>query len=88
MMGKCLSAAAGIVMVCCCTGSGAAQGKQLTTADYARAEKFMAYNVYPLVYHSVARATWLGDGRFWFRDRGPDGATFVLVDPAKGTMGP
>ncbi len=65
-----------------------AQGRQLTTEDYAQAEKFMAYNVNSLVYHGVARPTWMEDGRFWYRDKGPDGVTFMLVDPAKGTKGP
>ena len=85
---KGLLAAAGIVLGCCFTASGWAQGKQLTTEDYARAEKFMAYNVNPLVYHGVARPTWMDDGRFWYRDSGPDGVTFVVVDPAKGNMTP
>src|ERR1700754_4752699 len=85
---KGLLTAAGIVLGCCFTASGLAQGKQLTTEDYARAEKFMAYNVNPLVYHGVSRPTWMADGRFWYRDNGPDGVTFVLVDPAKGTKGP
>jgi dipeptidyl aminopeptidase/acylaminoacyl peptidase len=65
-----------------------AQGKQLTTEDYARAEKFMGYNVNPLVYHGVARPTWMEDGRFWYRDNGPDGVTFMVVDPVKGTKAP
>ncbi len=85
---KGLSAVAGVVLGCCLTASGMAQGKQLTTEDYARAEKFMAYNVNSLVYHSVARPTWMDDGRFWYRDNGPDGATFIVVDPAKGTKTP
>jgi len=67
------------------TASGLAQGKQLTTEDYAQAEKFMGYNVNSLVYHGVARPTWMEDGRFWYRDNGPDGVTFMVVDPAKGT---
>ena len=62
-----------------------AQGRQLTKEDYARAEKFMGYNVNALVYHGVSRPTWLADGRFWYRDNGPDGITFMVVDPAKGT---
>jgi dipeptidyl-peptidase-4 len=66
----------------------AQQGRQYTTADYAQAEKFMNYNVNPLVYHSVDRPTWMADGRFWYRDTGPDGVTFTLVDPAKKTKGP
>jgi dipeptidyl-peptidase-4 len=65
-----------------------AQGKQLTTEDYARAEKFMGYNVNALVYHGVARPTWMADGRFWYRDNGPDGITFMVVDPVKGTKTP
>jgi dipeptidyl-peptidase-4 len=85
---KGLWAVAGIMSGCCLTASGMGQGKQLTTEDYARAEKFMAYNVNPLVYHGVARPTWMDDGRFWYRDNGPDGVTFVLVDPAKGTKTP
>lgn len=80
-----LSLVAGIVVGSCLTVSGMAQGKQLTTEDYARAEKFMGYNVNSLVYHGVSRPTWLADGRFWYRDNGPDGITFMMVDPAKGT---
>ncbi len=79
---------AGIVLGCCITASGMAQGKQFTTEDYARAEKFMGYNVNPLVYHGVARPTWMEDGRFWYRDNGPTGVTFMVVDPAKGTKTP
>jgi dipeptidyl-peptidase-4 len=81
-------AIAGIVLGCCFTASGLGQGKQLTTEDYTRAEKFMAYNVNPLVYHGVSRPTWMADGRFWYRDNGPDGAVFVVVDPTKGTKTP
>jgi dipeptidyl-peptidase 4 len=85
---KGLSVVAGIVWGCCFTANGMAQGKQLTTADYARAEKFMGYNANPLVYHGVARPTWMEDGRFWYRDNGPNGVTFIVVDPAKGTKAP
>ncbi len=85
---KGLLAVAGVVLGCCFTASGMAQGKQITNEDYAKAEKFMSYNVNPLVYHGVSRPTWMEDGRFWYRDNGPDGVTFVLVDPVKGTKGP
>jgi dipeptidyl-peptidase 4 len=83
-----LLAAAGVVLGCCFSASGMAQGRQLTTEDYARAEKFMGYNVSSLVYHGVARPMWMGDGRFWYRDNGPDGITFMVVDPVKGTKTP
>ena len=84
---KGLSLVAGIVLGCV-SASGMGQGKQLTAEDYARAEKYMAYNLNSLVYHGVTRPTWMEDGRFWYRDNGPDGVTFVVVDPAKGTKGP
>ncbi len=85
---KGLLAVAGVTLGCCFATNGMAQGKQLTTEDYARAEKFMAYNVNSLVYHGVARPAWMEDGRFWYRDNGPDGVTFMVVDPAKGTKTP
>ena len=86
-LGKGLSAVAAIALGCAFTIAGMAQGKQLTAEDYAHAEKFMNYNVNPLVYHGVSEPTWLPDGRFWYRDRDADGITFTLVDPAKGTKG-
>jgi dipeptidyl-peptidase-4 len=86
--GKTLRASA-VILLASLTGAGVAQqGRQLTTEDYARAERFMNYNVNPLVYHSVERPIWLADGRVWYRDRGPEGTTYTLVDPAKGTKGP
>src|SRR5258708_31577827 len=41
----------------------------LFRSDYARAEKFMGYNITPLVYRSGVRPTWLlgSDERFWYR---------------------
>ena len=48
----------------------------------------MDYNVDPLVYHTVKDPVWLDDGRFWYRDLGPDGMTYMLVDPAKRTKAP
>jgi dipeptidyl-peptidase-4 len=83
-----VAAAVGIVLSCGAGVSGMAQGRQLTTEDYARAEKFMGYNVNALVYHGVAKPTWMADERFWYRDNGPNGITFMVVDPAKGTKTP
>jgi dipeptidyl aminopeptidase/acylaminoacyl peptidase len=65
-----------------------AQTRALTAADYARAEKFMAYNTNPLVFRAEARPNWLPDERFWYRVTTPTGAEFILVDPAKGTRTP
>lgn len=86
--GKILSMSAAALLASLAITGAAQQGRQLTQANYAQAEKFMNYNVNPLVYHTVEHPSWLGDGRFWYRDHGPDGATYVLVDPAKKTKGP
>ena len=80
---------AAMMALCGCSAVGAAQaGRVYTAADYAQAEKFMNYNVEPLVYHAVEHPKWLADGRFWYRDAGPDGVTYMLVDPAKRTKAP
>ncbi len=71
--------------------SGANAPQALTADDYARAEKFMAYNANSLVLRSGVRPNWLPDERFWYRvvtSVKPDQSEFVLVDPAKGTRGP
>ena len=74
------------VALCCWGAAAMAQtGRVYMATDYAQAEKFMDYNVNPLVYHTVKDPVWLDDGRFWYRDSGPDGLTYMLVDPAKRT---
>jgi dipeptidyl-peptidase-4 len=60
----------------------------VTTADYARAEKFMGYNTTPLVFRSGVRPNWLADERFWYRNSTAEGTEFVLVDAARGTRAP
>src|SRR5579871_2994248 len=65
-----------------------AQTRALTTADYAHAEQFMPYNVDPLVYHGPVRATFLDDGKFYYRVAIPEGNEFMLVDPANGAKKP
>jgi dipeptidyl aminopeptidase/acylaminoacyl peptidase len=62
-----------------------AQTRNLTTADYAHAEKFMGYNTNPLVLHSGVRPVWLADDRFWYRVATENGTEFILVDPTRGT---
>ncbi|HEY5073626.1 MAG TPA: DPP IV N-terminal domain-containing protein, partial [Pyrinomonadaceae bacterium] len=59
--------------------------RTLTAADYARAEKLLAYNTAPLVFRSGVRPSWLPGDRFWYRVTTSDGSEFLLVDPAKGT---
>jgi dipeptidyl-peptidase-4 len=59
------------------------QSPGLTANDYARAEKFLAPAVNPLVVGGTVTATWLPDDRFWYRNAIVEGTEFVLVDPAK-----
>jgi dipeptidyl-peptidase-4 len=72
-----------------------AQQRVLTSADYARAEKFMGYNTTPLVTGVIGGGgrggrgvNWLPDERFTYSLTTGDGTEFILVDPAKGTRAP
>lgn len=58
--------------------------QQLTAADYARAEKMLAYNTAPLVDRASVRPIFLPDGRFWYQVLTATGREFVLVDPSSG----
>src|SRR4051812_5664838 len=69
--------------------SGAAFAQQparaLTADDYARAEKMLSYNTERLVDRNGVRATWLPDGRFWYRGSTPTGSEYAVVNPADGS---
>jgi dipeptidyl aminopeptidase/acylaminoacyl peptidase len=63
--------------------------RSLTPADYARAEKFMAYNTAPLIVRGGVRPNWLAGDRFWYRNQlENDGGEFILVDPKRKTRKP
>jgi dipeptidyl-peptidase-4 len=64
------------------------QPRHYTDADYANAEKFMAYNVNPLAYKGQVNAQWLDDDRFWYREVDSTGMTYVAIDPVKGSRSP
>ena len=57
--------------------------RPITSADYARAEKFLAQNVNGLVVGGAVNATWLPDGRFWYRNTTLSGAEIIVIDPSK-----
>ena len=83
-----LAAFAGCVVFPGASQQTSSAGPRVFTAeDYKRAEKFMAYNTRPLVFHDV-RGKWLPGDRFVFRDAGPDGSEFVVFDAAHGTRQP
>jgi dipeptidyl-peptidase 4 len=70
-------------------GAGPSSPPALTTADYARAERFLAAAVNPLVVGGTVTATWLADDRFTYRSATGDGSgEFLLVDPVKKTRTP
>jgi dipeptidyl aminopeptidase/acylaminoacyl peptidase len=56
--------------------------RNLTAADYARAEKFLAPATTPLVFNLTVQPTWLADGKFWYRSTTPAGTSMILVDPS------
>jgi len=59
--------------------------RPITIADYARAERYMAYNTTPLVFDTGVRPAWLSDERFWYRNVTPTGVEFILVDANRKT---
>ncbi len=63
-------------------------GPPVTAADYARAERFLGPTTAPLVLGAGVRATWLADGRFWYRTTAAQGPLTWLVDPRSGTKTP
>jgi len=71
-----------------CTAVMAQAPRQLTDRDYANAEKFMPYNANPLAFPGQVKAQVLDDGRFWYKAVDDSGISYVLVDPAKGRLGP
>jgi dipeptidyl aminopeptidase/acylaminoacyl peptidase len=68
--------------------ASAQQPSALTAADYARAEKFLAANVTPLVIGGSVFPNWLPGERFWYQSTTAAGTEFLLVDPAKRTRAP
>ncbi|WP_411281334.1 DPP IV N-terminal domain-containing protein [Gemmatimonas sp.] len=63
-----------------------AQSRAITAADYARAERFLAFNTANLVSRTGVQPSWLPDGRFTYRVRQPDGSSpLVVVDPKTRT---
>lgn len=59
--------------------------RALTSADYDRATRMLAPNLANLVVGGTADATWLPDGRFWYRRTTLTGTEIVVVDPVRRT---
>ncbi len=65
-----------------------AQGRTLTGADYARAEKFLSYNTSPLVDHAVNRVDWLDDNAFAYVDHDASGDHYLRMDAGSRKASP
>jgi dipeptidyl aminopeptidase/acylaminoacyl peptidase len=66
----------------------AQQPRQYTDEDYARAERFMSYNVTPLAATGIVRPHWIDDSRFWYRDTKGAVWTYLVFDAARKTTEP
>ncbi|MBP7571914.1 MAG: DPP IV N-terminal domain-containing protein, partial [Acidobacteria bacterium] len=80
-----------ILAACALAAPGAAWAqapRQLTAADYQRAQRLLDANVTPLVLGPAVRPAWLPGDRFTYRTTVERGTEFVLVDVARRTRGP
>jgi dipeptidyl aminopeptidase/acylaminoacyl peptidase len=70
------------------TAQQAAPQRALTSADYARAEQYLAANASNLVANTMTRPAWLPGNRMWYRATRAEGAEFILVDAGRRTRAP
>ena len=56
--------------------------------DYEKAEQALFQYTRGLVYNDAVRPNWIDDTHFWYRNHGPDGDFFLLVDVKKKTKRP
>ena len=78
--------AAALVALVCAGSVGA--GAQLSSTDYARAEQLLPWNAAELLINDAVRPHWMSGDRFWFRNRGPRGWEFLMVDMTTGLRHP
>ena len=57
----------------------------LATTDYDRAVRMLAGNLAPLVSGGTVAATWLPDGRFYYKNSTATGSEWLVVNPANKT---
>jgi dipeptidyl-peptidase-4 len=62
--------------------------KVYTADDYKKAERWMAYNTYPLVHHTIGDVQYLADGRVFYSDPGEKAIAYTLADPKTGKTVP
>jgi dipeptidyl-peptidase-4 len=60
-------------------------GQQVyTKQDYTQAERWMSYNVNPLVHHTIRGIEYLPDGRVFYRDPGEGMTAYMIAGQAPG----
>ena len=63
--------------------------QQLTRDDYARAERFLIWNINKLVFKMKVSPHYIGKtDRFWYKNEAREGKEFVFIDPALNTRQP
>src|SRR5687768_5783171 len=63
-----------------------ASAQQAAPISYSRAEQLLNWHTTLLVSGDEVVPQWLPDGnRFWYRNKTPSGAEFVLIDPVRNT---
>jgi dipeptidyl-peptidase-4 len=81
-----LSLALGLVLVWGGYAGSAEAQVQVTTEDYARAERVLGWHLTPLVAGDEVSPVWMRGGEhFWYRNKTGSGHEFVVVDPSAGT---
>jgi dipeptidyl-peptidase-4 len=76
------------ILVFCLPALVLSQPRVFTAADYARAEKFLAPHVAPLVVGGSVMARWLPGDKFWYRKATDAGVQYVIIDPSHRTRLP
>ena len=61
---------------------------QISSEDYARAERMLGWNASKLVFDTPVSPKWLQGDRFWYRKQVPQGYEFIYVDPSSDVRRP
>ncbi len=63
--------------------------QSLTREEYARAERYLPWNIKTLTFKTAVAPRFIGKSdRFWYKLDARDGKEFILVDPARRTRRP
>ena len=88
--GRCTSALVGFLLVAVVAAlAGPGGAAEVTSSDYARAERLLPWNASKLLLHADVLPQWIEESsRFWYRKRVAAGHEFIYVDPVSGEQRP